>query len=588
MGHTYFSRSTVVILAVIAIVALSQQKSLAVSQSNNQFVTITDNESPILNATSSISKVTSDENAVANFNIPDGYFHFGFTDSCIILTSRFLLGPAFTQATWKNACTDNYTDFIWHYPDESLTSWATSSSKDLVTPPYKPSTILAPWLVAKSATLTDTISPFYSVKYGGIAETPALVFSAGNFDICMPKRRSARAFSTSSDADLNVWKPIFTTATFTPDSCHVTAFTEYFPATPHPFQMSTVKILVYAPKFTTPLPVQLVIRKATLGTDGLPVFGDTVATSVLTESNLVRKGTSKNAVFIFPLKAKSESGLEKEADLNVDYSFAITINAPRNGDKFTFYPYFPGDYNTPSAYPNTAFVNIDIFKGGTASDTMVSTVKAPLGNAAPYIYCTGFCFEIDASYNWLHCTDNSFNAPAEGGSKEFMIGSNKASTDEFTNQSYWKISQADGSALPSWITTIAADSTVTDSLKITNYAKATKFTVFADANTSGKARSCDVKITYPGAGDLVLNVTQGFSGVNRIRANSGINVSVSGNDFIIRHPAEVNAVKIYDAAGMMVGQSALSGVSSIVSASAIPHGLYIFRFNDGVSVKVVR
>lgn len=64
-------------------------------------------------------------------------------------------------------------------------------------------------------------------------------------------------------------------------------------------------------------------------------------------------------------------------------------------------------------------------------------------------------------------------------------------------------------------------------------------------------------------------------------------VAVVGGDFVVTAPEAINAVTVYNVAGQAVAASEVAGTTT-VSGQSLAKGVYILRFNDGSSVKVVK
>ena len=58
-------------------------------------------------------------------------------------------------------------------------------------------------------------------------------------------------------------------------------------------------------------------------------------------------------------------------------------------------------------------------------------------------------------------------------------------------------------------------------------------------------------------------------------------------DFVITAPASINAVSVYNIAGQLINTAAVDGTTTVDGAS-LAQGVYILKFNDGSSVKVVK
>ena len=70
-------------------------------------------------------------------------------------------------------------------------------------------------------------------------------------------------------------------------------------------------------------------------------------------------------------------------------------------------------------------------------------------------------------------------------------------------------------------------------------------------------------------------------------AESAAKVAVVGGDFVVTAPEGIDAVTVYNVAGQAVAASEVAGTTT-VDAQSLAKGVYILRFNDGSTVKVMK
>lgn len=120
------------------------------------------------------------------------------------------------------------------------------------------------------------------------------------------------------------------------------------------------------------------------------------------------------------------------------------------------------------------------------------------GTTTAGLYCG-----IDADYQWLYSHINGTNVSADGETLPIDVYASEPSTK-------WTITQADDSALPSWITVSAQDSTLANNW----YAQKSTLTfTVAPLPVGALSRECNVKLAYKG-NTHIINITQDGS-VNR-------------------------------------------------------------------------
>ena len=93
-------------------------------------------------------------------------------------------------------------------------------------------------------------------------------------------------------------------------------------------------------------------------------------------------------------------------------------------------------------------------------------------------------------------------------------------------------------------------------------------------------------------GSFLINIDATFpsspAGVYDVAAGaSAARVVVDGDNFVITAPDGINAATVYNIAGQAVAASEVRGMATI-DGSSLAKGVYIVRFNDGSSVKVVK
>lgn len=70
--------------------------------------------------------------------------------------------------------------------------------------------------------------------------------------------------------------------------------------------------------------------------------------------------------------------------------------------------------------------------------------------------------------------------------------------------------------------------------------------------------------------------------------NGNIKVMSDGENFNVVYPEGMNSVEVINVAGQTVANYSLEGTSASISAAGLINGMYMLKFNDGTTVKVVK
>ena len=89
----------------------------------------------------------------------------------------------------------------------------------------------------------------------------------------------------------------------------------------------------------------------------------------------------------------------------------------------------------------------------------------------------------------------------------------------------------------------------------------------------------NIDATFPGDPTGIEEMTAG--------EQSAAKVAVVGGDFVVTAPEGIDAVTVYNVAGQAVAASEVAGTTT-VDAQSLAKGVYILRFNDGSTVKVIK
>ena len=264
-----------------------------------------------------------------------------------------------------------------------------------------------------------------------------------------------------------------------------------------PFVLNGVYPVVSCPE--TGGTVTLTIYKA-LQTEAGVYAGWTDEVVVTADVDIEPKQYGQMLEFSDLLTADPESGLD--VPIVVDYPILVVLSST---DGAQFYPtWLNHAENIPTE--RHAFLYWQEMDPDTGEYEPVVTNAnwgynfAENDDDDPVIrYATAWQWQYDLDYNYLYSEEDTFEAPVEGGSKEFAIQANWSSKA-------WTIETADGDELPEWLTYEVEDITEEEDGE-TYYSGESVLTLTAAA-LDGDAREVDVVLYFDGA-KQTIHVTQG-------------------------------------------------------------------------------
>lgn len=192
-----------------------------------------------------------------------------------------------------------------------------------------------------------------------------------------------------------------------------------------------------------------------------------------------------------------------------------------------------------------------------------------------YLGATSALFDTDATFPFLFAEeDNEFAAPADGGDREFTVGTYWAA-------SAWWLKEE----LPDWIT-------IEDMVHQGDIYYTLSFAV-APLPEDVPGRSANVTVQAPGC-EMTLKFKQGdadwFSGINTVGSKT-VKVFSQGDRFVLTCPAGTSSVAVYSVAGQKFAEYALNSAGTYsIPAARLPKGVYILKFAGKTNemVKVVK
>lgn len=515
---------------------------------------------------------------------PQGAFYFGFSDDYRYLSDKdgngLMLAPAYTDITWQNTSNDESETFQWQYdtPDGK----AGTSTDENLTVNYPADYTTAynwfniPTLTASAGGATDS-----KYKWGGLgfqagghaqytnSDNTVTQYGVGNYDIhnqfFQIQAADNQPLYGYFDGIDKVWTQILGT------QAHLYGIANYFEEPLHPYSLSKVSVLGKG-EFASD--AQLKLNVIELDEQGN--LGDTIATAVCKGSDVIQ--TNVNVV----------TG-DKYAAIPFTFSEAVSVDTPIlvvlegfDNSKTTNFGAFQSGAD-PTGETNGYFLMRTTNDGET---TEALYPLSALSTSAGPCY-SSFLFGLNADYGWFELPDDVtydeegtvvVNLPATNATTTFNVLASVAK-----DQWQYQFDTDDGTA-PEWLTATMADAKAADDV-IDGRGKIT----FSAANLPAGVdeRAATVVIGTPGGYKEFYIVQSNGSGVNSVASRLGVKATCVGGDFAVSAPAGVSGVSVFTMAGQLVKTAAVSG-NSVVPAQDLAHGIYLLRFSNGATVKVVK
>ncbi len=448
---------------------------------------------------------------------PAGAFWDGLSKDFYSLQLSRLIMPPFVTATFGNYTTDADT-YTWSYPslNYSEDSVLLSSNDQTLSLYYEPSFTPAPKLMAHNSIGDSTYVIAEYVHPGG--SSPYIAASDRLFYVTNYDRNNWDLFKYNPDQTKSNGKEsngFFTKALKEKypsiDTVKVRGSIEFNDAPPAPYLLKGVSAVT---AIDTDGKLNLYIVKAVKDADGNYSFGDTLCVSTTD----VKANTQSWEVVEFSnlTGLDPETGLESDLVINCP-TFTI-IEAADEAMKYT-----PAWASHKTELPNEAhaFILTEISQAGQST-------KVPINGNWKYKigFNSSWAFGYNIAYEYIHNTENTdtYNAPKEGGEKNFRVKSNYVSTTK--DGLLWSITTTDGEDIPEWITVTPVDSIYqADGQRY--YSGITDIKLNVAALPAGvESRSCNIEFSYPGA-KLVLHVNQPGKDADKgdVNADGVVNVS---------------------------------------------------------------
>lgn len=497
----------VLLLTTAALLAMSASAQLAVQDEPIE-------STELGTAVMAAPFITADTKPAPAYFMPTGTYFSSYAKNCYRLNNPILHVPAFADLTFVNASTDA-TSIEWSYVNPEgeynfLNPQLTSNENEL-TVNYRylvPTTIEAPVLTATnelgdSTTSIDSNTPVYmrvngpslqgstsadETYYGWCNASPLggkLYYSSGRFATNHANSNTAWAGSTGmEDVSLRGFAELY-----------------FKPARPYSLTGFACHVREIA---AITSPVTLTIYKVTTSETGaLTGIDEVLCTQTLIPDDYEMAGTSRlYMAFNQLVDAKTNEVVES---YTIDFPILVAIQLPESDVT-----------SQMGAYYNAVTVNMPahnyVILNGTKDGEEQKGIFYRAGlNYTGGTYARSFaCFSLMGSFEYMidenEANEMDFEVSGEGDAMTINLKASKPFVDELGLEVNWKATQVDDTPLPEWIDVTVEDEFVTvDGEKV--YTNKSAATILVSPNTSADERSCDVKLSFPGA-EYIIHVTQ--------------------------------------------------------------------------------
>lgn len=514
---------------------------------------------------------------------PQGAFFFGFSDDYKFLSDKdgngLMLTPAYTDITWQNTSNDESETFQWQYDTPDGKAGTSNEAELTVNYPADYTTAYnwfnIPTLTASAEGATDSKYKWSGLGFqaGGHAQytgsdNTVTQYGVGNYDIKNQFYQIQAADNQPLygyfDGIDNVWTQIFGT------QAHLYGIANYFEEPLHPYSLSKVSVLGKGEFASDAL---LMLNVIELDEDGN--LSDTIATAECKGSDVIQTNVglgAKYAAIPFTLKEP----------VSVETPLLVVLEGFDNSKTINFGAFQSGA--DPTGETNGYFLM------RTTSDGESTEALYPLSalsTSAGKCY-SSFLFNLNADYGWFELDDKNVTYDEEGTVVVNLPATNATTTydvlaSEASAKWQYQFDTDEGTA-PDWITMKLADAKAADDV-IDGRGKIT----FSAANLPAGVdeRAATVVIGTPGGYKEFYIVQSNGSGIANVASQLGVKATSVGGDFAVSAPAGVSGVSVFTVAGQLVKTAAVSG-NCVVPAQDLAHGIYLLRFTNGATVKVVK
>lgn len=488
----------------------------------------------------------------AYYMVPTGSFYKGFSPEFDMPETKTLLYGAYGDCTWLNYSNMDCEAFEWSYStnsEEVFTSEEVDLSYYCYPGNYDVPTLKATAEYGQPSTFK---SDYEYIRMGGNNtetddEGKVIEYGACNYlidnSIGVYEIEGSYVFGTGSEELWTSWYALEgRTAT-------LSAICNYFPKPNHTYYFSKVWVNVIVDATAD---AEFVLEALDEQDGGIDIEPFAIAKCKGGDITYSTVDGQRYATLMFdfggPVTVENGmmlklSGFNDEANVK-DF---VALNQ--------FYPNSDG--------LNYAYAFVTVSDGSGSVDSLVSGSSLVTGIGA---LNTAFCFNMNATFTWLECSNTDFYAPEEQTSKGFKFMS-EFGADDF---------KVEGEGVNDWITyKFGAFDSETSTQVIT-------FTVSANP---GAFRESVVKVSVPGSSKNITISQDASSGVSQV-GSGGFSVSMRGDDLVIEGADE--GFELYSSAGLLLSRVPAGSGIAIVDMSDYPGGVYVVKSSRGEIKKIVK
>lgn len=507
---------------------------------------------------------------VAKVTSPDAVFSIGFAKEGYMLNNNktVQLAPYKTPLTWTNS-SELYESAAWTYVDpEDETTENTVESVNFDAPAYGFTQVAPPSLVTTiGAQQSEAVTTADAVQYGG-----SVMASTGTsyvtFDPAMYNYADYIAgkagFTTVSGGCYSMGAEA--NATWSGENmlgadCTVNGLGFYVPQPASPYTLSSVWFDIYNETLSAQSTLKAEVYKVT--SDGFEkVAGGTAE---------VTASVSGQSFGMAVVELEKQVGeLTETSPLYVDYPILVKLTADlAEGDSFDFVI----SYNSTEDYDCESYIILQ--KTDSESESFYYLDVLALGDEGQYHPC-GISGGIGASYAWLRSDEDSYGAPAAGGSKSFALdsyyylySSGEANFEIQTLEDGYKGDDAENG----WYDVVISEDE--------------ELTITVDALPDGvDVRSSSFKVVINGVEKTYWVAQRSEASVATLTGAAKASAKVEAGNFVVES-GDATSVAVYNVSGQKVAEKSFSGKATI-DASGLSHGVYFLKFNNNAVVKVAK
>lgn len=534
--------------------------------------------------------------------VPPTMFYWGFSEDSYWQSAdgetglTVYLGPAYVDQTWTNT-SSGATQYSWSYTDPNATSVNDPklvSTETNLTVNYIIGQYDVPVLTASDGANSDTYSDGYFMQLGASSYLfSQMVGSQNPIDYGAAMFNYGASYYTSTYLDMmmdeeqmlgNGLRENLESNGLTNVACE--NFGVIYPRPAAPYSISRMWLRTYAPNMPAGTEITADIYALGEEEDAYIIPAEPVAHAIF-EATSNMSSTREYVTLTFNVVYEDpETGLEVEG-LPLDVDSPLLITFPVNTEGCEWYPIMTMlPYDLASSVPtyNVYGFSFDYENESGETSREVSYQSFPwiltTQDNSRYI-AESYELMTDATFGWFFPADgapvsetNAVAVPTEGGSVSVPFESlwiaDYTTVEEDVN--------GDGT-LSDWATYTFGENESSGYIELT---------VTADPLPAGETgRFCICTLNPTSSAPVELIITQGAAGVSAVVAESAAKVAVDGGNFVVTAPETINNVTVYNVAGQAVAASEIAGTTTI-DASSLAKGVYILRFNDGTSVKVIK